>query len=198
MEFLVATNNQHKLAELRRILETGGHTAKSLAEVSINTQPAENGDTFAANATIKARAACALSNMPTIGDDSGLEVDALSGAPGILSARFAGNSASDADNNKKLLYLLERTPYASRTASFVCVVALVLPSGAGMEVEGRCKGVIGYEPTGDNGFGYDPYFYVDGRSFAARNDEEKDAISHRGAALRRLMQEIPSFMQENR
>ncbi len=194
MEFLIATNNEKKLAEMRRLLLPGGHTALGLKEAGILSMPEETGATFAENALIKAKAACQLSGKPTIGDDSGLEVDILSGAPGVLSARFAGSHGDDAANNKKLLYLLERTPFAKRTASFVCVLALQLPSGAGMEVEGRCQGYIGFTKSGENGFGYDPLFYVDGRSFAERSDEEKDAISHRASAVRLLLEELPKVM----
>ncbi len=194
MEFLIATNNKKKLAEMQRLLAAGGHTAKGLAEAGVQSMPEETGATFAENALLKAKAACALSGLPTIGDDSGLQVDILDGAPGIFSARFAGEHASDEANCKKLLYLLERTPFAKRTAHFVCVLALQLPSGAGMEVEGRCDGMIGFSANGENGFGYDPLFYVGGRSFADRSDEEKDEISHRASAVKLLLQELPSVL----
>lgn len=194
MEFLVATNNEKKLAEIRRIMETEGHTIVSLEQAGISIRPRETGKTFAENARIKAAAACQASGMPSLGDDSGLEVDALGGDPGVLSARFAGSNADDARNNEKLLGLLERTPYAKRTARFVCVVALEMPDGANIQVEGRCDGIIGFAPTGHNGFGYDPLFYIDGRSFAEMTDDEKDAISHRATALRRLAQELPAFL----
>lgn len=196
MEFLAATNNANKLAELKRILEAEGHTVISLSEAGVKSNPEETGTTFAENAMIKATAASKASGMPTIADDSGLAVDILDGAPGVLSARFAGNHATDNENNKKLLYLLERTPYARRTAQFVCVVALVMPDGSGMQVEGRIEGRIGFAPHGTNGFGYDPLFYTKAdESFADMTNEQKDAVSHRAVALRRLMQELPAFLE---
>lgn len=194
MEFVAATNNKNKLVEIRRILEAEGHTVLSMEQAGIHSEPEETGETFAENALIKAKAACLASGKPAIGDDSGLEVDALSGAPGVHSARFAGNQASDEDNNKKLLRLLERYSYAKRSARFVCVVALCMPDGAGMQVEGHCSGYIGFAPSGENGFGYDPLFYAGDKSFAEMSEEEKDAISHRGAALRRFASELPGFL----
>lgn len=197
MEFVAATNNKKKLAELSRLFADSGHTVISMSQAGVVGSPEENGATFAGNAFIKARAACKFSERPAIADDSGLEVDALSGAPGIHSARFAGVAASDEENNKRLLFLLERTPYAARTAHFVCVLALVMPSGAELAVEGRCDGLIGFDKSGVNGFGYDPLFYVDGRSFADRTDEEKDAISHRAQAARQMLAQMPDFLLKN-
>ncbi|MDL2254240.1 RdgB/HAM1 family non-canonical purine NTP pyrophosphatase [Ruminococcaceae bacterium OttesenSCG-928-I18] len=193
MEFLIATNNKDKLTEMRRLLQAYGHTAISLEEAGISSMPKETGTTFAENALLKAKAACDASGMASIGDDSGLEVDALGGAPGVQSARFSGIHADNEANKRKLLQLLERTPFAKRTAHFVCVLALQMPSGAGMEVEGRCDGLIGFAESGENGFGYDPLFYVDGVSFADRTDEEKDAISHRAAAVKLLVEELPNI-----
>lgn len=197
MEFVAATNNKKKLAELNRLFAGSGHSLVSLAEAGVFGTPEENGVTFADNAYIKARAACKAAGLPAIGDDSGLEVDALSGAPGVLSARFAGNGATDEANNKRLLFLLERTPFAARTAHFVCVLAVVMPNGAEMAVEGRCDGIIGFDESGVNGFGYDPLFYVEGRSLADRSDEEKDEISHRGRAMKELMRQLPKFVNKN-
>ncbi len=196
MEFVAATNNQKKLKEIRRILEAEGHTIISLEEAGITSEPEETGETFAENAFIKAKAACEASGKPAIGDDSGLAVDALDGAPGVYSARFAGPQHNDEDNNKKLLQLLERFPYAKRTAHFVCVVALYMPDGSGMQVEGTCAGRIGFAPSGENGFGYDPLFYVGDTSFADMQDKQKDEISHRGAALKRFVQELPVFLEK--
>lgn len=195
MEFVAATNNPKKLVEMRRILEAEGHSLISLSEAGVTSEPEETGKTFAENALIKAKAASEASGLPSIGDDSGLEVDILGGAPGIYSARFAGNHHSDADNNKKLLSLLERTAYAKRTARFVCVIALAMPNGSGMEVEGHCNGHIGFAPSGENGFGYDPLFYIGDTSFADLTEEEKDKISHRGVALRRFANELPNFLK---
>ncbi len=196
MEFVAATNNQKKLKEIRRILEAEGHTVISLQEAGITSEPEETGETFAENSVIKAKAACEASGKPAIGDDSGLAVDALDGAPGVYSARFAGPQHSDADNNKKLLQLIERFPYAKRTAHFVCVVSLYMPDGSGMQVEGTCSGRIGFAPSGENGFGYDPLFYVGDTSFADMEDKQKDEISHRGVALKRFVQELPKFLEK--
>ena len=191
MEFVIATNNQNKLEEFKRILEPSGHTVLSLADVGVDIEVEETGKTFAENAFLKAKAVCDACGRPTIGDDSGLEVDALDGAPGIYSARFAGEHGDTEANNKKLLALLERFPYAARTARFVCVVAFVMPDGSGMEVEGLCEGRIGFKASqGKNGFGYDPLFFVGNQSFADMAPEEKDKVSHRAMALRRLLQEL--------
>lgn len=197
MDIVVATNNRHKLDEIQRIMADSGHRFISLAEAGVDIHPNENGETYEANALIKARAACKAASMPAIGDDSGLEVDVLEGAPGIHSARFAGLSADDDANNKKLVALLERTPYAKRGAHFICVLALVTPNGGEMSVEGRCDGVIGFHPSGENGFGYDPYFCYNNRSFGDMTDEEKGRVSHRAVALKRLQQEMPSFLARN-
>lgn len=194
MEFVVATNNKKKLAEIRRILESQGHSILSLEEAGIQANPEETGETFVDNAVIKAKYVCNLCGKPTLADDSGLVVDALNGAPGVYSARFAGEHSTDAQNNEKLLSLMARIPYAKRTAHFECVVVLQMPDGSGMAVEGRCSGHIGFKPHGGGGFGYDPLFYVDGRSFAEMTEQEKDEISHRAVALRRFVQELPQFL----
>lgn len=198
MEFLIASNNQHKLEEIRRILAKHGHTAKSLAEIGLNIEPDENGETFEENALIKAVEVCEASGMPTIADDSGLAVDILDGAPGVFSARFSGVHGDDAANNEKLLSLLENVPMEQRTARFVSAVALVLPNGANMVVEGACEGLVGFGLQGENGFGYDPLFLVGEKSFAQLTAEEKDAISHRGRALEKFSKLLPDFLQQNK
>ncbi|MGD9559117.1 MAG: RdgB/HAM1 family non-canonical purine NTP pyrophosphatase [Oscillospiraceae bacterium] len=197
MEFLAATNNAHKLAEMRRILESQGHTVKSLADAGLCIEPEETGATFAENAAIKASATCAVAGLPAIADDSGLEVDALAGAPGVYSARFAGPHATDAANNEKLLRLLKDVPAEHRTARFTSAIALVLPSGAQLETEGHCPGTIGFAPQGENGFGYDPLFYVGGSSFAQMSAAEKDAVSHRARALAAFAAQLPAFLAAN-
>ncbi len=190
MEFVAATNNRHKLEEISRILHAAGHTVISLGEAGIESLPDETGESFAANALIKAQAAADLSGLPALADDSGLEVDALNGAPGVRSARFAGRQGDDVANNKRLLSLLERVPYTGRSARFVCAVAAVLPGGQVATAEGSCEGYIGFTREGENGFGYDPLFYIDGRSFADLSPEEKDAVSHRAKALKALMAQL--------
>lgn len=133
--------------------------------------------------------------MPCIADDSGLCVDALDGAPGVYSARFAGEHGNDSKNNAKLLDLLKDTPKEARTARFVSAVACVFPDGRELTVRGTCEGVIGYEQKGQNGFGYDPLFYVGERTFAEFSPAEKDAVSHRGNALRALVKELPAYLK---
>ena len=158
----------------------------SLSDVGIFDEIEENGSSFAENATIKASAA-ARSGYIGIADDSGLTVDALDGAPGIYSARYAGEHGNDAANNKKLLGELEGLPAEKRTAAFVSAIACVFPDGRDtIIVEGRCPGVILTSARGEGGFGYDPLFYYPefDKSFAELSADEKNAISHRGRALR--------------
>lgn len=198
MEFLIASNNQHKLEEICRILAKQQYTAKNLAQAGLEIDPEETGTTFEENALLKAREVCKVSGLPTIADDSGLAVDALDGAPGVFSARFSGVHGDDAANNQKLLSLLQDLPKEKRTARFVSVVALVLPNGASMTVSGTCEGVIGFALQGENGFGYDPLFLVGEKSFAELSPEEKDAISHRGKALEEFGERLPEFLKKNK
>ena len=189
--FIIATHNQKKLKEMARILEPLGIRAATDRDLGLTlTQAEETGDTFEENAYIKAAAACRESGLPAIADDSGLMVDALDGAPGVYSARYAGEGTSDADRNAKLLSELADVPEERRTARFVSVVCCVFPDGSTVCARGECPGRIGYAPRGEDGFGYDPLFLVAeglpgaGRSFAELSGEEKDAVSHRGNALR--------------
>lgn len=189
MKIVLASQNKKKIKELRAILsETMGEELEvlSLADVGIFDDIVEDGNSFAENSLIKARAAAA-SGYIGIADDSGLSVDALDGAPGIFSARYAGEHGNDAANNAKLLRELDGLPPEKRTAAFVCAVSCVFPDGREpIVVEGRCPGVILYEEHGEGGFGYDPLFYYPEleKSFAELTAEEKNAISHRGRALR--------------
>ncbi len=196
MQFLLATNNKHKLEEMRRLLAGSGHTVVGLKEAGVLSMPEETGKTFLENAHIKARAACQLSGIATLADDSGLSVDVLDGAPGVNSARFSGTHGNDEANNKKLLKLLARTPFAKRTARFVCALVLQMPDGPCLEVEGCCEGIIGFSEMGEGGFGYDPLFLVQGKSLAQCSAEEKDALSHRGKAMRELIEQLPAFLNE--
>lgn len=210
MLICAASNNAGKLKELRRILERGGHTVKGLRELGIALDPDETGTTFAENARIKAEAFCRASGLPTVADDSGLCVDALDGAPGVYSARYAGVHGDDAANNAKLLLALRDVPAGDRGARFVSALCLLLPDGRRLEVTGECPGSIAFAGTGTNGFGYDPLFVPDRvglpgsgtaentarRSYAELADAEKDAISHRGRAMQRLEQALPAFLAE--
>lgn len=194
MIFAAATNNAKKLKEIQRILNALGHDAKTLKELGIEIEIEENGTTFAENAVIKAKAIADICKMPTISDDSGLEVDFLNGAPGVYTARYAGEHATDDENIDKLLAALDGLPQEKRGAAFVSSVCLYVPAENGEDVSvvctGKCEGWIGYERIGDGGFGYDPVFMVGEKSYSEMSAEEKDAISHRGKALRMLGEKI--------
>lgn len=195
MDFILATNNMKKLAEMQRILSPLGInvvTAKMLGKQLEGVE--EDGKTFEDNAKLKARAACKEMNMPAIADDSGLCVDYLDGAPGIFSARFAGEHGNDEKNNDLLLEKLDGVPLEKRTAHYVCAICCTFPDGREIVVRGECNGVIGFERDGHEGFGYDPLFLVDGKAFGRYTAEEKDRISHRGNALRLLTKELEKII----
>ena len=195
MDFILATNNMKKLAEMQRILSPLGInvvTAKMLGKQLEDVE--EDGKTFEDNAKLKARAACKEMNMPAIADDSGLCVDYLDGAPGIFSARFAGEHGNDEKNNDLLLEKLDGVPLEKRTAHYVCAICCTFPDGREIVVRGECNGVIGFERDGHEGFGYDPLFLVDGKAFGRYTAEEKDKISHRGNALRLLTKELEEII----
>lgn len=195
MDFLIATHNLKKRDELQRILSPLGIHVLTADEAGVDlTDVEETGTTFKENALLKARSGAKEGNMPCIADDSGLCVDALGGAPGVYSARYAGEHGNDAKNNAKLLDALSDVPTEKRTAQFVSCVACVFPDGRELTVQGEVKGIIGYQPKGENGFGYDPLFYVGERSFAEFTSAEKDAVSHRGNALRGLAKELPKYL----
>ena len=186
---VIATNNAHKLEEISRMLEPLGWEFVSLGACGEFPEPVEDADTFEGNARIKACAARENTGLAALADDSGLVVDALDGAPGVFSSRFAGEDATDADNNAKLLELLRDVPDEARTARFVCTLVFVDEDGAETVATGTCEGKIGYEERGSNGFGYDPLFIsddFDGLTTAEVAPEQKDAISHRGKALRKM------------
>ncbi|MGQ0719752.1 MAG: RdgB/HAM1 family non-canonical purine NTP pyrophosphatase [Pseudonocardiales bacterium] len=202
---LLATRNTKKLVELRRILvssdPTGGLGLQVLGldDVAPFPETPETAATFEANALAKARDAAAATGLPAVGDDSGLEVDALNGMPGVLSARWAGRHGDDAANLQLVLDQLADVPEGRRGAAFVCAAALVVPGGAqtsGTEtvVHGRWRGTLSRATRGSNGFGYDPIFIPDGdrRTSAELDPAEKDAVSHRGRALRAL---VPALRQ---
>lgn len=191
MDFILATNNMKKLAEMQRILSPLGINVVTAKMLGITLEDVEeDGDTFEANARLKAYAACKETKMPSIADDSGLCVDYLNGAPGIFSARFAGDHGNDELNNDKLLQMLEGVPEEQRTAYYVCAVCCAFPDGREIVVRGECHGKIGFQRDGNQGFGYDPLFLVNGRAFGRYTAEEKDEISHRGIALKKLAAEL--------
>lgn len=191
MDFILATNNMKKLAEMQRILSPLGINVVTAKMLGITLEEVEeDGQTFEDNAKIKAYAACKATNMPAIADDSGLCVDYLDGAPGIFSARFAGEHGNDELNNDLLLEKLDGVEMSKRTAYYVCAICCVFPDGREIVVRGECNGYIGFERDGNEGFGYDPLFLVDGKAFGRYTAEEKDKISHRGNALRLLVKEL--------
>ncbi|MEO5885828.1 MAG: non-canonical purine NTP pyrophosphatase [Candidatus Limnocylindrales bacterium] len=195
---LVATRSVHKLRELRELLRLPDGVLVSLDELDIPGDPVEDGETFETNAAIKARFGVRASGLPTIADDSGLEVDALAGGPGVRTRRYAGEDATDDDNNRKLLVALDGLPPERRRARYVCVLALALPDRAGprgglsvLLARGTVRGRIATAPRGRGGFGYDPIFEPaseppGGRTLGLWTPAEKHAISHRARAARRM------------
>lgn len=189
MKLVVATNNQGKVRELKKLLEPLGFEPVSLKDEGIEIEVIEDGETFAENARIKAEAIHEIVKCPVIADDSGLEIDFLGGAPGIYSARYAGENATDAERMEKVLAELGGADESLRTARFVCALYCILDDEMQYSVLGTCDGMIGNEPVGENGFGYDPIFVLpDGRTMAQLDESEKNEISHRANALRRLAQ----------
>lgn len=195
MDFILATNNMKKLAEMQRILSPLGINVVTAKMLGITLEDVEeDGEIFEDNAKLKARAACKETGLPAIADDSGLCVDYLNGAPGVYSARFAGEHGNDEKNNDLLLEKLEGVPMEKRDAHYVCAICCTFPDGREIVVRGECHGKIGFERDGNEGFGYDPLFLVDGRSFGRYTAEEKDKISHRGNALRLLAAELEKYL----
>lgn len=188
-----ATGNRHKLAELTRLLD--GHVALEAKAQSLG-DVCEDGDTFTENALIKARFVNDATSRPALADDSGLVVDALDGAPGLYSARYAGVGASDADNRIKLLQALEQVDAAMRTARFVCAFALVSKEVT-LTVQGVCEGVITEGELGENGFGYDPIFVphgANGQTFAQMSSQDKEKFSHRARACEALIRALDDIV----
>ncbi len=187
-ELVIATRNKKKVEEIRRILEGLPVTLYSLDDFPGCPEVEEDADTFEGNAVKKALAVTRYAKKPAIADDSGLEVYALNRSPGVLSARYAGPEANDQKNCEKVLAEMRQIERSKRCARCVCVVALAFPDGHVKTFEGYVEGRIGTEPKGFSGFGYDPVFYPTGhdRTFAEMSAEEKDALSHRGAALKSL------------
>jgi XTP/dITP diphosphohydrolase len=195
---VVATHSAHKLRELRELLSLGRGELVSLDELGIDEDPVEDGTTFAANAGIKARFGARVTGLPTLADDSGIEVDALGGGPGVRTRRYAGEFATDAENNAKLLRELKGLPPQRRGARYVCALAVALPEAAGprgglrlIRTRGTCRGRIAEAPRGTGGFGYDPIFEPaseppGGRTLGLWTPAEKHAISHRARAARRM------------
>lgn len=192
MRIIFATGNENKMREIREILGDLGLEIVSMKEAGISVDIVEDGETFEENAMIKAKAVSKLCNDIVLADDSGLEVDYLDKAPGIYSARFMGEDTSYDIKNQAIIDKLEGVPKEKRIARFVCAIAAVLPSGKKISTRGTIEGMIGYEIKGENGFGYDPIFYVEefGCTTAEISPEEKNKVSHRGNALRAMRKEL--------
>jgi len=187
LQLLLATTNQGKVRELGSLFSDASWELTTPARQGIKIKVQETGTTFEGNATIKAVAYAKASNLITIADDSGLEVEALNGEPGVLSARYAGEGASDKAKVELLLSKLIVVPLEERKARFRCVIAIAFPEGGVVLCKGECPGLIAFEPKGTNGFGYDPVFYLPefSRTMAELGDEEKNRVSHRGKAAGR-------------
>ena len=189
MTLVLATHNAKKRAELARILAPLGHTLADLPLSDVE----ESGLTFEENARLKAVSGCRETGLPCVGDDSGLCVDALGGAPGVFSARYAGEHGNDAANVAKLLGILNTIPEEARTARFVCAICCLFPDGREIALRATCEGKIAFEPTGSGGFGYDPIFLPEeapGLTMAQLPPEAKDRLSHRGKALALLAEKL--------
>ena len=193
-KFIVASHNKKKLAELTRILKPLGFDVVCPSDIEGGVPDVwENGSTFEENSLLKARSACKHSGLPAVADDSGLCVDALDGAPGIYSARYAG-TGNDDDNNALLLKNLNGIPKEKRTARFVSSIACVFPDGREFTVRGTCEGYILEQPQGDGGFGYDPLFMTEYGCFGTMSADQKDKVSHRHNAIVLFTEKLKEYI----
>jgi len=194
MMLVIATRNNGKTAEIRDLLKDFPILIKNLNDFGPIPEAPEDGGTFDANAYQKSSLTARVLGLPALADDSGLCVDALEGAPGVHSARYAGENATDADNCAKLLEAMKGIQ--NRTARFACVLSLAVPTGAALTYEAQCEGVIMEKPVGENGFGYDPIFYYPplDKTFAQLTMAEKSRVSHRGKALREFKSEMENIL----
>lgn len=205
MTFIMATNNQNKLNEMKRIFEKFNIDVKTAKQMGFEIgEIEETGQTFEENAKIKAMTTCEITGIPSIGDDTGLIVDELNGEPGVYSARYAGENATYKENYELLLKNLEGVPAERRKARFVTTIYCAFPSKdiKPIVVKGKCEGSISFEPSGEDGFGYDSVFlpdeYKGKKTFAQLTPSQKDEISHRGKALRLFIIELEKFLKENK
>lgn len=191
-KLIFATGNENKMKEIRMILGDLDYEILSMKEAGIDVDIVEDGKTFEENATIKATAISKIANCLVLADDSGLEVDYMDKQPGIMSARWMGEDTSYRIKNQKIIETLEGVPDENRTARFVCAIAAAFPDGHVVTKRGTIEGIIGYEERGENGFGYDPIFFLPeyGKTTAELSPEEKNKISHRGQALRMIRSEL--------
>lgn len=197
-EIIIATKNEGKAKEFKQMLEREGYEVKTLLDFPDIGDIDETGETFEENAIIKAEAVSKKINKIVIADDSGLIVDALNGAPGVYSARYAGEDKDDEANMDKVLEQLAGVPEEKRTARFYCALAVAVPGRKTRTVSGACEGIILNEKRGQHGFGYDPIFFVKekGKTTAEMTPEEKSEISHRGKALRKLEEKLPEILAD--
>ena len=197
MKFVLATQNQKKLREMSDILSGFGVEVVTPKSLGIDLEVEETGTTFAENAMLKAKAICEAANLPAIADDSGLCVDALAGAPGVYSARYGGEVLDDVGRYRLLLENLRGQ--TTRTAHFACAIACAFPNGDTLTAEGKVEGTIAFAPMGEGGFGYDPIFFVPElrKTLAQVPAEDKNAISHRGNALRAMAVELKKYLENN-
>ena len=197
MKLILASNNEKKLREMREILSELGITVLSQREAGLNLEVEETGTTFAENALLKAQGACDAAGMAAVADDSGLVVDALDGAPGVYSARYGGEGLNDRERFELLLKNMEDRE--QRSCRFVSSIACVFPGGAVIRAEGTCEGQLLYAPKGENGFGYDPIFYVpeQGCSMAELSPAVKNRLSHRGKALAQFVCNLRQYLKEH-
>lgn len=196
MKIIIATHNKHKIVEFKRILEPIGFEVLSQSEANIDVDIVEDGKTFAENSFKKAEAVKNAANCIAIADDSGICIDAFNGEPGIYSARFLGEDTPYTTKNAIVLDRMKNVLEENRGARYVCAISCIFPNGDTIAAEGICEGKIGYEPSGSNGFGYDPIFYIGEKSMAQMTDEEKDSISHRGIALREFVVKLTDYLKE--
>lgn len=193
-EIIIASKNEGKVAEIRDLFSDLPFFIYSLKDIGAQIDVVEDQPDFAGNSFKKAKEICLFTGRIALADDSGLEVEALGGRPGVLSARFAGERATDQENNSKLLDLMKDIEENKRSARFRCVATLYFPDGHYLQAEGTCHGRIGFSPRGNGGFGYDPLFIIDayGKTMAELSMQEKNAISHRSQALRALKKLLES------
>lgn len=190
MKLVLATNNQGKAAEFQRIFEPLGIEILTQKQMGVQIAVEETGTTFAQNAKLKAMAVYQLCGLPTVADDSGLCIDAMDGKPGVYSARWYGEDTPYSEKNRRILEELRDISKEKRGAQFIAHITCVFSPEDILECEGVCEGIIGPEPRGEGGFGYDPIFYVGEKSFAQLTAQEKDEVSHRGKALRELYEQM--------
>lgn len=201
MNLVLATSNQHKVSEIKRILaQHGDFTAISISSLFPYQPPKEDGKTYLENATTKAVTASKLVDDVVLAEDSGIEVEALENKPGILSARYSGAEATDESNNKKVLDDLRRVPYAQRACRYVCTAVAARKGKVLRHATGKCEGLVAFHPVGENGFGYDPIFFVPqyGKTFGQLPPTIKHQISHRARAIREITEFLLDYAQELR